>query len=235
MTDRTLPLTWQLQCLPNVGADDGAVSAPQWLAELSEMRGRILFAEGRRPAFRLEDGSFADPDPLDAYAYHILARTPFGLAGCCRILSFATAPTSVTESILGPQFGQLLLKLGTTRAESCEGSRWLVAREYRAKATALRLVAGAWAVARWLGFKYIIGMVGTKDKQDCVLRRTGGRPVPGLATHTCKTFADELRALYFDVLHPAQPFSSLVDEMEALLGLKHRTDQLRAGGIADAA
>ena len=50
------------------------LTAPGWLEEISELRGRVLYESGRRPGFRRTDGRFADPDPRDMHAYHILAR-----------------------------------------------------------------------------------------------------------------------------------------------------------------
>jgi hypothetical protein len=62
---------YQWHMLPSV---TGTASDPQILAEISEFRGRILYANGRRPLFRQEGGRYADEDLLDPRSFHITAR-----------------------------------------------------------------------------------------------------------------------------------------------------------------
>lgn len=220
MSEALLPLTWQLHLPPGEGIDARLSSSGYaWLAELTEMRGRVLYDGGRRPAFRLADGSFADPDPLDAYAYHLLARPSACLVGCCRVVPLASAQPCGTESLLGRErFNRLLLEIGATRAHTGEASRWIVVPEHRGPRVGLRLVAGMWAIFRWLGLQTVIAMVGTRDGQNRALMRIGGRPVPGLAPLPSHKFDDEILVLSFDVSRPAKSFAVLIDEMAAPLG-----------------
>jgi hypothetical protein len=55
-------ITWELKTPQSENPID-------WLEEISELRGRVLYEDGRRPAFRLANGHFADPDSLDLHAY----------------------------------------------------------------------------------------------------------------------------------------------------------------------
>jgi hypothetical protein len=98
MKSEATPIIWKLYPPPIVNS-----STLDWLAELSEMRGRLLYAEGRRPAFRLSNGKFADDDGLDRYAYHLLAHAPSGLVGCGRLVSLAAVAKCATETLVGSQ------------------------------------------------------------------------------------------------------------------------------------
>jgi N-acyl-L-homoserine lactone synthetase len=209
-------LHWELHLPPGD-------SQPPWLAELSAMRGQVLYADGRRPSFRLPDGSFADADPLDAYAYHLLARQADQVAGTCRLLPLASAPTCVTESLLVPElFEQLLRVLETPRVRMSEPSRWLVQWHYRKTKLAMQLAAGIWAVARWLGHERSFTMVGIRDGQDRMFLRVGAHLSPGIPVLSSDRFADELRCLYFDVGRPAEAFAGMVNQMGQILGLQRR-------------
>lgn len=223
-------LTWELH-LPLVEGINNRRSASgyEWLEELTEMRGRVLYNGGHRPDFLLVDGNFADPDPLDAYAYHLLARSSGCLVGCCRVVPLASAPSCITESLLGHQrLDRLLLEIGTTRAQTGEVSRWIVVPEYRCITLGLRLVAGTWAIGRWLGLQTGIAMVGTRDGQNRALMHIGGRPVPGLELLVSQKFDDELVVLSFDHSRPAKSFATLVDKMAALLELENQWLELAA-------
>jgi hypothetical protein len=201
-------------------------SQPAWLAELSVMRGQILYDQGRRPSFRLPDGSYADVDPLDAFAYHLLARTPTGIAGCVRLICLGSALTCVTESLLGPAlFEELLRVLETPRERMSEPSRWMVQHDYRKTGLAMQVAAGIWAVAGWLGHQRCIAMVGIHEGRDRMFLAVGAKPVPGVPVLSSSRFADEMRCLYCDVAHPAGAFATTVEEMGLILGL-HREGTL---------
>src|ERR1700730_6100988 len=67
-------LRWQLklppQWKPNCKDESSSLD---WLKNVSALRGKVLFDNGKRPAFRTPDGGFLDPDPIDVRAFHILA------------------------------------------------------------------------------------------------------------------------------------------------------------------
>jgi hypothetical protein len=75
---------------------------PDWLKDVRSLRGSVLFDNGRRRHFRTEDGRFFDADPIDLFAYHILAYDGTILAGCVRVYRLASdGPACLTEKLLG--------------------------------------------------------------------------------------------------------------------------------------
>ena len=129
------------------------------------------------------------------------------------------APTCITESFLGDEeFNRLLLDLGSTRAQTAEGSRWMVVPEHRGSRLALSLVAGAIAICRCLGMKTLIVMAGTRDGQDRLLIHAGFQAVPGLALRDAPMYDDQLRILYLDVFQePNLLIAGLLKKMTNLV------------------
>jgi N-acyl-L-homoserine lactone synthetase len=228
MSRPLLPITWRLRLPPG-----GDPIAARWLAELSEMRGRVLYHVCGLPDFRLADGSFADPDPIDQRACHLLATSPDGVVGCVRAFPLAGPGGSVAESLLGRRaFEQLLLSIGATREHTVEVSRWFVLPEYACGSIGTRLIAGMWAVLRWLGTRKAIGMAGTRDGQDRLLLSMGGRRAPGLAPIVSPRFGQTIVALWFDIPHPSKRWEALVNKMAVTLKLDDRLERLPALGGA---
>src|SRR5687768_4251383 len=99
-------------------------SLPSRLDEISELRGRVLYDNGRRPDFRLPSGHFADPDPLDPHAYHIIARNDGNPVGCVRNVPVTEGVTCITERLLGERrFAEMLSAFGVKREAAVECSR----------------------------------------------------------------------------------------------------------------
>lgn len=220
MISTATSLAWQLQAPIHKGENINlSLVGYAWVQELSEMRGRVLFDEGRRPGFQLADGTFADPDPLDTHAYHLLVHSSASLVGCTRVVPLINTPTCITESFLGDEeFDRLLLVLGSTRAQTAEGSRWMVVPEHRGSRLGLSLVAGGIAICRCLGMKTVIVMAGTRDGQDRLLMHLGFHPVPGIALHNAPMFDDHIRLLYLDLLQTPKPLIAvLLDKMTQLI------------------
>ena len=166
---------------------------PEWLAELREMRGRVCYEEGHRPFFRLPDA---------------------------RILPLTDSQPSALFSALGKdRFEEILSRMGTTRARTCEASRWLVVPECR-KGLGTRIVAASWAIAQWLSLEAAFVLAGTRQKQDCALIRMGARAIDGLPLFPSDTFDDDLRVLYFDVSHPSDWMAKQIDQMTSMLKLE---------------
>lgn len=188
-----------------------------WLTELREMRGRIAYELGRRPWFRKDDDSFEDADTLDLFAYHIIARSGGQAVGCARVILFREVDSSTVSSIVGEKrFECLLRDLGTTREQACECSRWIVAPGHRGE-LGRRIVAATWAVCRQLSAQVAFVLAGTHQKQDLALIRMGARAVPALPLFPSKAFDDDLRLLYFDVIHPPPAMERRIIEAEAPL------------------
>jgi hypothetical protein len=204
----------KLQLRRHVGSD---CHSEAWLAEVAEMRGCVLYQQGRRPSFLRSDGSFDDADPIDLNAYHILARLQGRLVGCARIVLLKDIESAAVSSTIGELwFRDILRDLGTTRERACEASRWTVVPECRGE-LGRRLVVTSWAVARWLDVEVAFVLAGTRQKQDLALIRMGARAIHGLPLFPSDIFDDELRLLYFDVLHPSQSMLRQMFEAAALL------------------
>jgi hypothetical protein len=191
------PITWQLR----TPGDD--LQAVPWLEELQGMRGRILHDVYGLPEFRRADGTFADPDPMDMSAYHVLAWSRSRVVGCVRAMPLDASLASVGDSLLGRDgLDKLLRSIGTTRWQTFEVSRWLVQHEYASANVAIRLIAGMWAVLRCLRTQKAICMAGTRDGRDRILIRLGGQHLPGFLPIISSRFRQTIVALWFDVLRP---------------------------------
>lgn len=216
MTNVATPIFWKLYPPPTVTA-----VAPDWLDELSELRGRLLYAEGRRPAFRLADGKFADQDALDRNAYHLLAYAATGLVGCIRLVPLAAVARCVTETLVGSQpFQHALLALNVARHQAAECGRWMVAPEYRRNSMlAMRLAAGIIALGRQLNYKILVGPTGTRDGQANLLIRIGMQPLPTLAPLVVPLYSDEFQFIYIDPRCASAKFTLLINQMAEQLAL----------------
>jgi hypothetical protein len=182
------------------------------------MRGRIIFDHGHRPAFRRADGTFADPDSVDAFGFHVTARVSGKLVGCVRLVRYADARTGFTQSLLGgSRLEEVLHGLGSSTECSGESGRWIVDPDHRGKTLGGELMAGVYAAARWLELRIILGWAGTHDRQDRALMSMGWRPVAGFETFPAPRFDDDVRLLAFDVnrIKPAQ--AELSGRMRELL------------------
>jgi hypothetical protein len=188
--------------------------------ELAEMRGRVLYAEGRRAQFRQGNGRCIDQDPLDRYAYHVLLRTSDKLIGCIRLVPLKHVQVCGIESLWGRRrFERLLVQLGTTRNRIGEVGRWVVTPEYALLRMGLRLVAGVGTLATWLRLETVVAVAGTRDGQANALMRAGGRPVPGLLPMKSQKYDDDLVILTFDLSHPVNSIGLLAADMALRLSI----------------
>lgn len=218
MLNDATSLTWQLYPPADVTA-----LTPAWLVGLSEMRGRVLYAQGRRPAFRLANGCFADPDPLDVYAYHLVAYAATGPVGCIRLIPLADLTECFSEHLVGHQpFAQALDALQVTRPQAAECGRWMVVPEYRhISPLAISLAAGIIAVGRQLGYKILIGPTGTRDGQANFLIRIGMQAMPTLPPVPMPVYDDEIQFLYINPNCPNAKLGVWMKQMAERLGLAH--------------
>lgn len=218
MITHATALTWQLYPPPRLTSP-----TPAWLVELCEMRGRVLYAGGRRPTFRLANGQFADPDPLDVYAYHLVAYAATESVGCIRLVPLADTPECFSEEIVGHQlFAQALVTLQVTRPQAAECGRWLVVPEYRRVAQlGINLAAGIIATGRQLGYKILIGPTGTRDGQADLLKRIGMQALPALLPVTVPSYDDEIQFLYLNPRCPDAKLEIPINQMTERLALTH--------------
>jgi hypothetical protein len=225
----TPPLDWCL-CPPPAVPGDESVRPPSWMQEVRELRGFVLFENGRRPAFKSDEGHLSDDDPVDLYSHHILAYRGATLVGCLRVYHLVNGLRSLTEVVLGEEaFASMLRALAAERGDAVELGRWIVHPDHRAAGhPAPRLAASGAAVATRLvngtvtQHGVVICSVGTIDRQDMMLRRLGllnapeSRPVP------CGHYGDTLQVMYCDDVHKLnRGFRDLMDQMAQTLGLQH--------------
>ena len=210
--DEEAEYCWQLVC--------PLAQSATILAEISEFRGRTLYAEGRRPRFSCEDG-YADDDPIDPHSFHVTVRAGGDLIGCVRV----TPLREVSQSFLGRVIGPLLLHkvlqtMDVKAAECVEAGRWIVAPSARGASLGRNLLVSMWVVGRWLGKRYLLGAVGIRDGQVKMLARCGGRTAPAIAQIFVEEYDDELSLMYFDLEHPPPGVAAQLETVERLLGLR---------------
>jgi hypothetical protein len=95
---------WQVLAPPAESQDNLPVpgATGEFLTELSEFRGRMLYANGRRPRFARKGGKYADNDPLDLESFHVTVRTDGALIGCIRVTPLPEYPRSFIGRQVGP-------------------------------------------------------------------------------------------------------------------------------------
>lgn len=192
---------------------------PDWLAELREMRARLLYDHGRRPHFQMADGKLDDPDPADLFAYHMIARSQGRPVWYARLLPPKHMSSGfILGSIGRRQWEAIVDELGTNAEGVCEGSWWAVVPESRGL-LGRQIIAACCAVARWLSFRMVFVLACTSQKQDLALIRMGARPIYGLPLFTSSLSGDECRLLYFDVWHSSLSMARQIEESTELLKL----------------
>ena len=226
-------LSWQLQRPLRDTISGAGDSLPKWVDEVRSLRGAALFDNGRRPHFRTGDGYYADSDPIDLHAWHVLAYAGDGLAGCVRVYPLAgDGPPCLTETLLGEeQFSQMLRRLGRHRDNTIEIGRWVVDPRLRrqpslAPGIGVQLAAGAGALALALVNQsedvngVAIFSAGSQDKQYTLLSRLGLRPVSGIEPLISIEYDDVIRVMYCTKTQELQlRFQRTMDAMAKVMGI----------------
>ena len=193
---------------------------PVMLAELSEFRGRILYANGRRPRFRREGGGYTDDDPLDRQSFHVTVRKDGDLVGYIRIRPLPeSSQSSIGRLVTRGQFEAALEEMRLTRNDCLEVSRWIVDSSARGTAVGATLVVSCWAVGRWLGKRRLLATVGTRDGQARMLGRFGGQILRSVDAKFIPEYDDELVTMQFDLNHPPPRVSAQLSAVGRLLKL----------------
>jgi hypothetical protein len=198
------------------GLNSYAISG--WLAEAREMRGRVLYDDGRRPFFRMNDGSFGDPDPVDVEAYHVIARSEGHIVGYARIVPPTSLSTGFIASTIGKcRFEAILHELSTDRERICEASRWAVVPECRGSLGS-QIVVASWIAARRPSYDKALVLACTCRKQDAALIRMGAHAVSSLPLFASECSDEQLRLLYFDLAHASEFMEKKIAEKTNAFG-----------------
>jgi hypothetical protein len=232
---RPSPWDWRLKRPGYAAEGEDEFNPADWLHDVASLRGKVLYENGRRPAFRRADGHFLDVDPIDAHAHHILTYHGTRLVGCVRVYRLSPyGPPSVAERVLGEsKFSKMLQKLDAQRDEIVEIGRWIVDPDYRTTNfhlnISLQLAAASGAVARAMGRStphqrgFVICAAGTEDRQDAILKRIGLTPVPGVDSIDCPDYRDRLSILCCSQSQKLSPtFARLMDQMDNNMKLPER-------------
>jgi GNAT acetyltransferase-like protein len=226
-------LSWQLRCPLRDSMSGTAESSPQWLEEVRALRGAALFDNGRRPKFKTDDGCYADSDPVDLYAWHVLAYAGDSLAGCVRVYPLAgNGVPCLTETLLGEkQFLQTLRTLGSDRNNTIEIGRWVVDPALRAQnglapGIGVQLAASAGALALALvnqsedANAIAIFSAGSRDNQYLMLSRLGLKPVSGIEPLSSTDYDDVIQVMYCARNQKLQRrFQRMMDAMAKAIGI----------------
>jgi hypothetical protein len=226
-------LSWQLRRPLQDSMSGAGDSSPQWLDEVRSLRGVALFENGRRPKFKTEDGSYADSDPIDLYAWHVLAYAGDRLVGCVRVYPLAgNGVPCLTETLLGEkQFLETLRTLGSHRNNTIEIGRWVVDPALRAQnglapGIGVQLAASAGALALALVNQseavnaIAIFSAGSRDNQYLMLSRLGLRPVSGIEALISTEYDDVIQVMYCARNQKLQRrFQRMMDAMAKTIGV----------------
>ena len=195
------------------------------IAELSEFRGRILHANGRRPLFSRPEGGYSDDDPLDMTSFHVTVRADGELVACIRIRTLPEhAKSSLGRLVTSTQLDGLLEGMRLEHNDCVEVGRWIVAPSVRGTAVARTLVVSCWAVARWLRKHCMFVTAGARDGQVTMLSRFGGQVLHAFHSRFLAEYDDELSPMYFDLDHPPPRVTALLQSVERLLNLRDSGD-----------
>jgi len=217
------------------------------LESMRELRARILFDHGRRPAFARADGTHADDQDLDFGAWHFIARRePDGPPlGYIRLSTPATGDFFQSRAYLGAQrYEELLLSEGVAVRDAFEHSRLVVEHRARKLGLGLYLNGLAIAAAHCLGARAMIGTSGTKDGQDRFHERFGFRGMPGTRRYV-EQYTEDVVIMFHRVADGAGQYAALVDQLRekfpalAVAGHAQLVSGLSSGrpapvGLADA-
>jgi molybdopterin/thiamine biosynthesis adenylyltransferase/GNAT superfamily N-acetyltransferase len=195
---------------PQPGAGDHTL-----IDAVRELRARILFDHGRRPAFLRADGSHADDQDLDFGAWHFIARrSPGGEPlGYIRLSTPDSGDRFQSRAYLGDAgYEEFLAGAGIPMSEVFEHSRLVV--EHRARKLGLGQYLNALAIgaAHHLGARAMIGTSGTKDGQDRFHERFGFRPVPGTRRYVPQ-YTEDVVIMFHRVLDGAGRQHDLVTRL----------------------
>lgn len=181
-------------------------------------RARVLHDGGRRPTFRTADGRFADPDPIDEHAHHVVASADGRIVGTLRLLLLDATDRAFCDRLLGRErVDEILAGAGTHRGAVWEGSGWAVDPRRRTGAFGARVLAAGTAVAEALGRTHLIGAAGVRFGQYLRVRQLGYPAAAGIGPVALPRMADEVRIVCGPSATTTPAFRALVARAAAAL------------------
>jgi len=189
-------------------SEGGSIVVPRWLDDVRTLRGRVLYAGGRRPQF-FDDAAqrYHDAQPHDLEAWHIVARLNGQVVDCVRCAPLGTKTSPLTEILGAEKLSHLVASLNATPKECAEVSRWTVDPECGLIGLGYDLIAAVWAFLADSGFRFGLAAAGTAGKQDRILNQLGLRYLEGVEDLWSPTFDDTLRFM-------VAPFEEPVEKLE---------------------
>ena len=148
-----------------------ALADSRLLAEISEFRGRVLYANGRRPHFQSDGGLYTDEDPQDLESLHVTVRHHGALVACLRLTPILHSRTFIGRLVGFEDLNALLRDMRLTSNDCVEAGRWIVLPSARGTDLARTLLLSCWAVGRWLNKRCLFRTRGYK-------RRSGENDLP---------------------------------------------------------
>jgi hypothetical protein len=213
---------WQVVAPPTGIPDSLPVSQSTsgFLTELSEFRGRMLYADGRRPRFARVGGQYVDDDLLDRESFHVTVRTDGALIGCVRVTPLPEYSRSFIGRRVGPSYLEAAVNMmNLARTECAEAGRWIVAPSARGTVLSRLLLLSLWVMGQWLDKRCLFGAVGVRDGQSTMVGRCGGHVAPGIAPVFVRDYDDELSVMYFDLNHPPPRIATQLKRVRRILNV----------------
>ncbi|WP_344880027.1 ThiF family adenylyltransferase [Allokutzneria multivorans] len=199
------------------------------IALVRELRARVLFDRGRRPAFRADDGTHVDDQVLDHGAWHFIARrSPDGPPlGYIRLSTPETGELFQSLAFLGAErYAHVLRAEGVAVQDTFEHSRLVVEHRARKLGLGAHLNAVAIGAAHALGAKLMIGTSGTKDGQHVFHERFGFRAVNSTRRYVDR-YTEDVVIMVHRPADGAGEYLDLVAEMrDAFPGIASATTEI---------
>jgi hypothetical protein len=198
---------------------DVAFADSRLLAEISEFRGRVLYANGRRPHFRSDGGLYTDEDPQDLESLHVTVRQHGALVACVRLTPTLHSQTFIGRLVGAEELNAVLRNMRLRGKDCAEAGRWIVLPSARGTDLGRTLLLSCWAIGIWLNKRCLFGLAGTRDGQSKMICRTGGQVVPGMEARLVQDLDDDVTLVYFDLERPPQFVAAQLPSVRRLLQL----------------
>jgi len=207
-------ITWEVK----VPASLNTLESNDWLKQVTEMRGRVLYENGLRPFFQVGDNQFLDTDAFEASCYHILAKIDNHIVGCVRLLPLTESLDCVSSEAIGKEiFSSIIKRHYQDLSSLAEISRWIADPHYQTTRVGYDLMFGVWALANHLGFQMIAN--GGHMVKDGIklygVAYLSDNPGP----YYSKKYNDNIYLLYFDKNKLSNKAVKAIEKMTEILNL----------------